>query len=238
MRVGACCPLRIFVPPVQQLACLTGFRNNIFHAIRSFLSLQPSGCLYVFLDPLFPQLALHYPVDEDKGKAKFDKASKVLTITLPVLPPPPPEALPQTPLITPLEDDAPDQSVEDEPISVSAAPRAEERMGGGAGENQEEEDTESSLECPSADDAVTLEYSSPVTDSTVVTSWLRMGDWCCPPFSYRQEDTMVVFCLHTAQVKENSVVQYFDDHYVSQCKRHAFSFLPLFLFPFLGSSIL
>ena len=148
-------------------------------------------------------------MDEEKGKAKFDKASKVLTITLPVLPPPPPaDAPPQTPLVTPLEAD------QDEPTSVSAAPRAEGRIGGGAGETQEEEGTEPSPDCPSAD-GVMLEHSPPVPDSTTATNWLRTGDWLCPPFSYRQEDTMVVFCLRTAQVKENSLVQYFDEHYVS-----------------------
>ena len=44
---------------------------------------------------------------------------------------------------------------------------------------------------------------------------LSRGEWVCPPFSYRQEEAVIVFCLHTSEVKENSLVKYFDDHSVS-----------------------
>ena len=42
------------------------------------------------------------------------------------------------------------------------------------------------------------------------------GEWVCPPFSYRQEDATVVFCLHTAGAKESTLVKLFDDYSVSK----------------------
>ena len=39
--------------------------------------------------------------------------------------------------------------------------------------------------------------------------------WMCPPFTYRQDNDVVVFCLDTSDVKKQSVVHIFDDHFVS-----------------------
>lgn len=50
----------------------------------------------------------------------------------------------------------------------------------------------------------------------VSSKWVSAGDWLCPPFSYRQEDTIVVFCLHTPGVKPKSLVKFFEDHSVSR----------------------
>jgi dynein assembly factor 2 len=219
-------------------------------------------------------MALHYPVDEDKGKAKFDKASKVLTITLPVLPPSanlPPQATPQAPLITPLDTDTreplatkeldeastpvdfaqvvdpeqspkgPEQCLEQSsPEGPELSPGGPEQSPAKGGPGQSPEAPRQSAEGPgqsvkgpgqsaegpgqsvkgpgqsaegpgqSAEGPILVGVSQPSQD------WLLKGGWLCPPFSYRQEDTVVVFCLHTPHVKENSMVQCYDDHFVSE----------------------
>ena len=48
-----------------------------------------------------------------------------------------------------------------------------------------------------------------------VQDWSSKGHWVCPQFTYRQENDVVVFCLHVVGVKERSLVQLFDDHFVS-----------------------
>lgn len=57
--------------------------------------------------------------------------------------------------------------------------------------------------------------SATVMESVLPKEWSSKGKWICPPFSYRQDDTIIVFCLHTPSVKEKSLVKYFDDHSVS-----------------------
>lgn len=48
-----------------------------------------------------------------------------------------------------------------------------------------------------------------------VTDWSCRKHQACPPFSYRQDDDVVVFCLHTSGVKEGSLVKLFDTTSVS-----------------------
>lgn len=167
-------------------------------------------------------LALHYPVDEEKGKARFDKTKKVLTITLPVLPPPPaPKAPPQSPLVTPLEADGTDNgcsqaeslsSTATASIATKEAEKTSSILEQDGVEQDKVEDSQTDVDSPCAP----LEQD---TDSTSAIERVQekcsaKGKWMCPPFSYRQEDAVVVFCLHTAHVKENSMVQCFDEHYV------------------------
>ena len=45
--------------------------------------------------------------------------------------------------------------------------------------------------------------------------WTSTGSYKCPPFSYRQDEEHVCFVLHTAAVKEKSLVSHFDQHQVS-----------------------
>ena len=45
--------------------------------------------------------------------------------------------------------------------------------------------------------------------------WASTGSYECPPFSYRQDEELVCFVLHTAAVKEKSLVSHFDQHQVS-----------------------
>ena len=149
-------------------------------------------------------------MDDEKAKAKFDKAKHVLTVTLPVVPPPllsprpftPPQ---QTPLISELHLDA---------IKQEDVHSAEDK--GGKDEQCEDklsEEEETSLEPSGGSSRELNEGSEPVVCRE--GEWSSTGEWTCPPFSYRQEDSTVVFCLHTAGVRETTLVKHFDEHYVS-----------------------
>lgn len=57
--------------------------------------------------------------------------------------------------------------------------------------------------------------------------WASTGSYECPPFSYRQDKEYVCFVLHTAAVKEKSLVSHFDQHQVSSTTAHVITrFLP------------
>ena len=49
----------------------------------------------------------------------------------------------------------------------------------------------------------------------VTKDWTSKGEWLCPPFIYRQDDSCVYFMLQTSGVKESSMVSHFDEHQVS-----------------------
>ena len=61
----------------------------------------------------------------------------------------------------------------------------------------------------------------------VPQQWASTGSYECPPFSYRQDKDHVCFVLHTAAVKEKSLVSHFDQHQVSSTTAHVITrFLP------------
>ena len=49
----------------------------------------------------------------------------------------------------------------------------------------------------------------------VSKDWTSKGEWLCPPFTYRQDDSCVYFMLQTSGVKKSSMVSHFDEHQVS-----------------------
>lgn len=70
-------------------------------------------------------------------------------------------------------------------------------------------------------DDAPLESTSPdLTTPTIdhappMEEWASIGEWCCPPFRYRQDDSSVTFVLTTPNVKESSFVTNFGHHFVS-----------------------
>ena len=241
-----------------------------------------------------------YPVDEEKGRAKFDKAKKVLTITLPVLPPPPTTTTPQQLHNQPERDiiaqEPEERSVGSEdctqrtvgtikengqslPGDEASSSNGSELMSNGYHDMDEEPDKQDSSpdrqdfnqekhpesvpdkdkEDPNQDSGPDKRDSGPDKrdsgpdkrdsgpdrrdsdpdrqdsgpdkqdsgpdkrdsgpDRQDTQPQERLSgvkrEWVCPPFSYRQEDALVVFCLHTANAKENTLVKYFDEYYVS-----------------------
>lgn len=163
-----------------------------------------------------------FPIDEEKGSAKFDKTKKILTVTLPVLPPPATHThLPPAGLIQ--EDADVSDSDKTQPLEngSSETARADEEEGGLTPEGVSVGDPLLSESPPniSPTPAVDQEQQQPEVDTPVQApqdDWTSTGEWVCPPFSYRQEDSVVVFCLHTASAKEKTLVKYFDEYFVSE----------------------
>ncbi len=151
------------------------------------------------------QLALSYPVDSDKGTAKFDKAKRVLTVTLPVLSPPPVQIPPFVPKplvseLEPVEESEAQLTNQDEDKRSHDIPDAVNLNG-----------DDGSAECaPSADRANHTSDSIPTMEE-----WTSTGEWCCPPLSYRQDESSVTFVLNTPNVKQGSFVTNFSQNSVS-----------------------
>ena len=170
-----------------------------------YWSVRNIHSLFVFLDSSHAKLALSYPVDDEKGKAKFDKAKKTLTVTLPVLPPvdqPDLVDVPVRPLVSeiPLESEN-ETVIEDEGVTHN----------GNSDLSLKEDDF---IGEPTNQDAVGKSCDNR-SSSHVTEEWTSVGDWSCPPFSYRQDESSVTFVLYTPCVKEQSLVSNFDQSYVS-----------------------
>jgi len=176
-------------------------------------------------------LALSYPIEEDKGGAKFDKVKKSLTITLPVVPLQ--TTLPaENPLVTEVATESINQV--QEPESHDLQPHdSEDTITSDSESKLTNQDVEVSHDL---DIHSTTNQNAQVgshdlsTESTnqkpeilprtagVPQQWVSMGSYVCPPFSYRQDEESVSFVLHTAAVKETSLVSHFDQHQVcSNC---------------------
>lgn len=169
--------------------------------------------LYRHHPSLLSQLALSYPIDEEKARAKFDKPKKVLTVTLPVVPLP--ETRPQQQPPTAATDPVEVQEEEERRVETNGQSLCEEVADRAAADNGPGEGEEVSQES-----SVDLQESQELEPEAVVAPqtqghWVSKGEWVCPAFSYRQEDTLVVFCLHTPQTTENSIVKCFSEHSVS-----------------------
>lgn len=153
-------------------------------------------------------------MDEEKGRAKFDKKKKCLTITLPVIPqkttPPPVK-----PLVTEITAESANQEQESESCDLESMST-----------NQSTVPTEHKAAVrDSPDDANTSGSKSSLTsaanetgsqshDSHMTQQW-SLGAWHCPPFSYQQDEEHVSFVLHTAGVKKSTMVSHFDQLSVS-----------------------
>ena len=172
-----------------------------------------------------------FPVDEEKGRARFDKSKHSLTITLPVLPGKPPTV---EPLVTEVAPKLTNQDEEPESHDSNKLTNPKESCDSSELTNPEESCDSSELtnQIKASDDAIVndtitenegLKLEATPTQPTnqisghVSQQWpsSSSGAWQCPPFNYRQDDESVSFVLLTANVKENSLVSYFDQHYVS-----------------------
>lgn len=152
-----------------------------------------------------------YPIDEDKGSAKFNKSKQALVITLPVLPQQQPDLLtPKTPLIS--EITSPESTNE----TQDSESHDQKDIEGEIIETEEIPIETSSVQLPDQKQG-SIEGQSPqlAASMSVTKEWTSKGDWICPPFSYRQDEVNVCFVLHTPEVKKPSLVSYFDEHYVS-----------------------
>lgn len=172
-------------------------------------------------------MALSYPIEEDKGGAKFDKVKKSLTITLPVVPLQ--TTLPaENPLVTEVATDSTNQVQEPESCDLQPHDR----------EDTITSDSESKLTSQDVEVSHDLDIHSTTNQNAQIRShdlsteptnqkpeilpktagvpqqWVSTGSYVCPPFSYRQDEESVSFVLHTAAVKETSLVSHFDQHQV------------------------
>ena len=129
-------------------------------------------------------------MNEEFAKAKFDKSSRTLVITLPVLPPvTPPMPHPH------LTNSAPTVLVEE--LKEVESPNGDESSSRDSKDNRDAEI-----------------QSQPVIPS-VRPDWSVNESWKCPPFSYRQNEDCISFVLHVAIVKANTVTSHFDQYSVS-----------------------
>lgn len=175
------------------------------------------------------QLALAYPIDEEKGIAKYDKCKHVLTVTLPVLPPKTPlsQPLPSNSLpTTEMQETEQDLATTSSNLPCDEEDRKLEEVSSTEASSSQDHilplPSSQSLDPPATAETVTdgspdadIAVTSPIVQAGEMENWSSKGHFVCPPFSYRQDNGVVVFCLHTSGVKEQSLVNLFDDHFVS-----------------------
>ena len=191
----------------------------------------------VFLHNSSPQLVLPYPVEEEKAGAKFDKTKKTLTITLPVIPLQT-TPTPVRPLVTEValettnhiqEPESHDSRSETKSTNqnTEAVPHQSTNQDPELGlpdldtkptnQNTEAEAHQSTnqdaLGSPELETKLTNQKAGLTTG--VPQQWASTGSYECPQFSCRQDEEYVCFVLHTAAVKEKSLVSHFDQHQVS-----------------------
>ena len=191
----------------------------------------------------YAQLALAYLVEEEHSKAKFDKSTHILTLTLPVLPPKTPLPQPFSPPNNPTPDPNNEGTTQNEEECTIPLLSSEESGSAPAAcflssENKVAKDGSSLVE--EVSDAVGIDCGERLTSLEAVSDveqldegggsrgsssqveglpsevWSSSKHLACPPFSYRQDDSTVVFCLHTPGGKEGSVVKVFEKNHVSR----------------------
>ncbi len=137
-------------------------------------------------------------MDSDKGTAKFDKAKQVLTVTLPVLCPPPMEV---------------------PPILQKQLVKEMEPTVGSGSESANHDEDKRAHDVPTTNDSpesTTPDVATPTSDhAPLMEEWASIGEWCCPPFKYRQDESSITFVLNTPNVKESSFVTNFGQNFVS-----------------------
>ena len=191
-------------------------------------------------------MALPYPVEEEKTGAKFDKTKKTLTITLPVVPLQT-TPTPVRPLVTEVAlettnhlQEPGSHDLRSETKSTNQNPEAvphqltNQNAQLGLPDLDTNQNTEAEVHQSTSQDAL----GSPDLDTKptnqkaglitgVPQQWASTGSYECPPFSYRQDKEHVCFVLHTAAVKEKSLVSHFDQYQVSSTTAHVITrFLP------------
>ena len=175
-------------------------------------------------------MALSYPIEEDKGGAKFDKVKKSLTITLPVVPLQ--TTLPaENPLVTEVATDSTNQV--QEPESCDLQPHESEdtitpdsEIAVESKPNSQDVEVSDDLDIHSTTNQnaqvgshdlstePTNQKAEILPKTGVPQQWVSTGSYVCPPFSYRQDEESISFVLHTAAVKKTSLVSHFDQHQV------------------------
>ena len=166
----------------------------------------------VFPLTLLSQLALSYPVDQNNGKAKFDRSKKCLIVTLPVLPasPPPP---PPSPHPSPTSE-LTNQNAESESRDIGHLSEEESTNQIVDTEEQtvadENDEKSKSPTMTSSDDLTNHNTAAAGSHMT----WTSRGGWTAPLFTYRQDNDRVVFVLHSTEIKSSTVVHHYDQQQV------------------------
>ena len=175
----------------------------------------------IFSLTLCVQLPLSYPIDQNMGRAKFDKIKKVLTVMLTVLPPSPSPPLSVSfSLVTELTNQSSDSESRDRvshsgdestnEITPSELTQDPSHITEGDGMAL----SPSNLTSPDKDSTNHNADNTSVPESHV--TWKSRGDWSAPQYSYRQDNERVVFVVHSSHVRETTMVLHFDEHQVTR----------------------
>ena len=149
-------------------------------------------------------------MDQNNGKAKFDKSKKCLIVTLPVLPasPPPPPPSPMSELTN--------QNTESESRDIGH--RLEEESTNQIVESDTEEQTVADENDEKSKSPTTTSSDDLTNHNTAAgeshMTWISQGDWTAPSFTYRQDNERVVIVLHSTDIKSSTVVHHYDQHQV------------------------
>ena len=152
------------------------------------------------------------------GKAKFDKAKKCLTVTLPILPPSPPPSLTPESTNHNSESESCDKGSQsgDEATNhiASPEPTSEHRLITELSTDKTEDSTVAQSQADMTSPDNSTNHDTDVHSSTSPMIWMSRGEWSAPQFSYRQDDERVVFVLHSTNVKTQTLVHHSDEHQV------------------------
>ena len=149
-------------------------------------------------------------MDTNGGKAKFDKTTKCLTITLPIVPPSHPPSLPPSLPIPPLshvKDKLTNQNTESCESCDLVYDESTNQIASAAEQNDSDILTNHSAVTASNDS------TSQITASNHVT-WTSKGVWSTPLFTYRQDNERVVYVLQSKGIKSSTIVHHSDEHQV------------------------
>ena len=170
-----------------------------------------------------------FPVHEDDGSARFDKATRVLTVTLPVVKPEP-QPLPRSATPPPVEEEE-EEEAEEEAV-VEEKQEVPEDNYDNEDEISEEEQEESFAQVSEAEEEVSIEEEKQedefvmvdrdVLESGLTLSWqgivpgsdgtppelpaAKGGKRKEPQYSFRQDGTTVTLVLRVAAVDAKSVL--------------------------------
>jgi dynein assembly factor 2 len=130
------------------------------------------------------ELALSYPVDEDKSVAKFNKTNSTLILTLPVIP------LQAPPITTPTN----------EPALTCDSNGINEQL-----INELNDDKATPTSSPANGSS-----KNALNGEEIISDWSINEGWKCPSFSFTQEKDVISYILRVANIKESTVIQHCD----------------------------
>ena len=167
----------------------------------------------IFSLTLFLQLALSYPVDTNGGKAKFDKTTKCLTITLPIVPPSHPPSLPPslpTPPLSHVEDELTNQNTD----SCESCDLVDDESTNQIVSAAEQNDSDNLTNHSAVTDMTSSNDSTNQITASDHVTWTSKGVWSTPLFTYRQDNERVVYVLQSKGIKSSTIVHHSDEHQV------------------------